>query len=164
MNERKINEKVDKMVREQISQILMLEYSIDRESFINRVYSLSPMIISYWCLIKHNRLIDDENYISHWKNEVGGWMLTLMNSKLKKNNSVEYKLKALTQAWEDLDYTTNPEAVRAAIYSKFNGENINPYSDIVTDVIHSFMSEAPQILSIIANENVKDLHQYINSL
>ena len=91
-------------------------------------------------------------------------MLTLMNSKLKKNNSVEYKLKALTQAWEDLDYTTNPEAVRAAIYSKFNGENINPYSDIVTDVIHSFMSEAPQILSIIANENVKDLHQYINSL
>ena len=97
MNERKINEKVDKMVREQISQILMLEYSIDRKSFINRVYSLSPMIISHWCLIKHNRLIDDENYISHWKNEVGGWMLTLMNSKLKKNNSVEYKLKALTQ-------------------------------------------------------------------
>ena len=164
MDKHLINEIVDKVVREKVCEILMLEYAIDRKAFINRVWNLSPMLISHWCLIRYNRLTDREEYIDHWKNEVFGWMEAIQLLKLKGKNDVESRQKALSQAFNDIEYTTNPKVVKGAIRRKFHDEQIDINLPIIDEIICGFMSDIPQLINLMANDDVQPMREYINSL
>ena len=164
MDKHLINEIVDKVVREKVCEILMLEYAIDRKAFINRVWNLSPMLISHWCLIRYNRLTDREEYIDHWKNEVFGWMEYISVMKLKRNNDVESRQKALLQAWDDLDYISNPEAIKAAIYRKFGNEEIDMRTPLIDEVANAFIADSHTIIALISKGDVGEMREYINSL
>ena len=165
MDKHLINEIVDKVVREKIFEILMLEYAVDKKSYINRVWNLSPILISHWCLIKFHRLSNDgEIYIPHWKRELFGWMESLSLMNLKGKNNAENKYNALYQAFDSMDYTSNLDVIKNAIRKKFQDENVDIQSPLIDEVATAFIVDLENIMHFIACGDINTIRDYVNSL
>ena len=162
MEEKKLQKLVEKIVREEIQMIL--EYSLNRKDFIFRIESLLSPLLSHWVLIRYNRLISCEEYIQHWKQELRGWFISLMRLRLKDNNNVKNREKAIQNAYDNLDLITDINALYLTILTKCEKENINTKDKVFEQVMNDCVNELNTIKQIIANANVKECDEYIDTL
>lgn len=165
-----MEEKIKRIVKEQVEAYILdnvlLEYAFPRKHFIKQVGNLFPQIIIHWCLIKHNRIIDNKATIQHWKNELLTWFSRIMKLTLKGNDSFETREKAIKEVISLYDYHNNVTAIKYTILPKFYNEGIKiDYDDeILNDVVNQFFNDLGNIVSILSNKDFKQLYQYLESL
>ena len=127
----------------------MLEYAFPRKDFIKQVNNLLPQIITHWCLIRYNRIIDNTNTIQHWKSELLTWFSRIMKLTLKGNDSTETRKKAIQEVILLNDYHNNATTIKYTILPKFNDEGIKiDNNEIINEVINQFFDELETIISI----------------
>lgn len=162
MDEVKLQRLVERFVREEIQ--LLIEYSFNRKEFVNKIESLLTPLLSHWVLIRYNRLTSNEEYIQHWKRELKGWFVTLMRLRLKDNNSVKNREKAIQSAYENLDLTSDLKALYLTVLSKCEKENIDTTDKPFEQAIIDCANELNTIKQIIANADAKYCDEYVKSL
>ena len=164
MDNKILTERITEIVRQKLQEFILLEYAVDRNTFIQRVYNLSRQIVIHWCLIQYGRLTHTEDSINHWKKELRGWMSTICEMELKKNNSIDTRLKAITQAWIDLDYTSRPDIIKKVITCKFRDEGINMASEEVKQICLDMINEAQILIHLMADADVDAIYDYVENL
>lgn len=160
--DKKFEHIVERIVREEISQLL--EYAYTRSDYIFRVENLFKQIIIHFCLIKHNRYINNEKYIQHWKHELFGWINSLSNMDMKKNNNPKNRLDAIIQALNNIGYLEDINKIKNCLIPKLRKENIDANSEPINYAINECQKTLPYIANIIANNDMITCDNFINDL
>ena len=161
----RIKEVVGEVLKKTIADCLLVEYSIHRDTFYDRVSNLSIPILIHWCLIRYsNYSHENEIYVEHWKKELRGWMNYITTLKLKKNNSFETRFKLIKQVWDDVEYTTDMNAINGSIIHKFDGEFHNIDEDLYAKTLQDCLNESYNIITLLAKGNIEEIKNYINNL
>ena len=153
---------IERLVRQEISQLL--EYAHPRKEFIYRVENLIKQVIIHLCLIKYNRFLHVEEYVEHWKSELFGWINSLANMDIKKNNSPSNRLDAVMEAMNNMDYLTNINKIKNCIVPKARKENMDINSKAMEYAINECQIALPHIASIIANNDMIGCDNFIKNL
>ena len=157
-------ERLVEIVRESIQNYMLLEYAVDRNTFMTRVYHLSRQIVIHWCLIKHGRLTHNDNNIIHWKKELRGWMSAICEMELKKNNSADTRNKAITKVWHDLDYISRLDMIKKVITCKFRDEGFNMLTEEVSQTCEAFSNETQILINLMSNADINEVYDYVENL
>ena len=159
---REIKFLVERLVRQEISQLI--EYAHPRKDYIFRVEHLMKQIIIHLCLILHNRFIGNEDYISHWKNELFGWINTLSNLDIKNGNTTTKRLNAIHEALNNMEYLTNINKIKSCVVPKAREENMDINSDAMNYAVVECQNKLREIADIIANNNMLTCHNFVENL
>ncbi|MBR6517594.1 MAG: hypothetical protein IKT40_12255 [Bacilli bacterium] len=153
---------IEKAVREEIQTLI--EYSLNKKDFIFKVESLLTPLLSYWVLIRYNRLISNEEHIQRWKKGLTSWFFTLMRLRLRNNNNAKRRSKAIQKAYDNLDLMTDINSIHFIVLPKFYKENINTNNETFYKAIIDCMNDLNIIKEMIVNKNIDELTNYIENL
>jgi len=145
---------------------LLTEMAYERKMFKAIITNLSQQIIQNWCLIRYGRVAKtDEGLITHWKSELLAHLNNAASNKIKNNNSLLSRIKAISEVWtNEKEYSTDENVINLTIYSKFIEEGIDVSSDAYKQVLHDCMMASNAIINAIASESAEQISQYVNSL
>lgn len=162
LTESELREVVKKEVNKQLS--IILEYAIPRAKFIENAYNLSNQIIENWCLIHYCTLTGRTDTKEHWKDELYAHMENVTRKVIKKNNSYEVRLKAITEGFEWEDLLSGPDRISMLILRKFKKENIDTSSKEYLQCIEDCFNSVNTIIDIMAKFNPSLIYEYIKTI
>ena len=151
---------------EEYKKQLLTEMAYERKVFKALITYLSQQVIENWCLVRYGRLCNmDEGRINHWKTELITHLAKVANNKLKKNNSIKARTKAINEVWVDeKEYATDANAINLAIYGKFLSEKLNINKDIYYQAINDCKAASADIVSAIASQSIDAITEYVRTL
>lgn len=154
-----------RIVRENVQKelnILLEYYALNKSDFQEKVYNQTIQIVENWCLIKYCTLTntDVNNCKNHWKVKLRTAFKKAAFGKLKGNDSVQSRYKAIKSTFDKADIS-DYEQVDFAIRDKFIAENISINSDEYIEVINLFIKNIDNIIECIA---AKDYYEYVENL
>lgn len=154
-----------RIVRETVQKelnILLEYYALNKSEFQEKVYNQIIQIIENWRLIKYCTLIntDVNNCKNHWKVGLRTAFKNAAFGKLKGNDSVQNRYKAIKATFDKADIN-DYEQVEFAIRDKFIAEHISIDSDEYMQVINLFIKNIDNIIECIAT---KDYYNYVENL
>lgn len=154
-----------RIVRENVQKelnILLEYYALNKSDFQEKVYNQIIQIVENWCLIKYCTLTntDVNNCKNHWKVELRTAFKNAAFGKLKGNDSVQSRYKAIKSTFDKADIS-DYEQVEFVIRDKFIAENISINSEEYIEVINLFIKNIDNIIECIA---AKDYYEYVENL
>ena len=86
---------------EQYKSSLQTEMAYERKMFKALLTNLSQQIIQNWCLVRYSTITGDkQEYVSHWRNELIAYLSNAASNKIKGNNSILSREKAISRSEE----------------------------------------------------------------
>ena len=168
MTEEQLNEIVKNAVNNHVSMIM--EYAIPRIEFIRNVSNMVQQIIENWCLVHYCTLFGDRTEKEHWRNELTAHMLNVSRKTIKKNDSYETRLKAVSEGFDWNDLPSDASKVYSIVCHKFIVEGIidkTSFRNIDQNLMkcaEDCNNEINNIISIIAEKNELNIQEYANNL
>ena len=108
---------------------------------------------------------DKQELVWRWKNELSAHIAHVAKMKLKKNDSLEARIKALNEVWVDeSEIGKDPETVNMTIYFKFVEERISTNNEVYGQVITNLINEVPNMVYIMAQGDLNTINAYITKL
>lgn len=162
-----MNKQVKKLIRDAVNHSIdkvLFEYALPMDRFMNRYMDLSQQILENWCLIRYSRLIGREEYVTHWKHELRGHILTLARLKISANNTFKKRYKTILRVWQELEYTSDIEVINKTINNKFQNENFDTHSEVYYQVLNDCRDASSAIVNVLANAEITTIDSYIESL
>ena len=162
-------ETIKKLIREEIQKyhndnMLFEFYAFERSDFQDKIEARIPIVFLHWCLIKYNQLINTHcPNINHWKDEIHAQLVYLTRLKIKKNNSYEYRLKAIQQIWDDAEFTTDTYNLALSFERKFKEEHIDINSNPFQEVLKLWQEKCNHIIKLIATNDLRQIQEYLNN-
>ena len=145
---------------------LLTEIEYNRKMFKAIITNLSQQIIQNWCLIRYGRLNNtDIGAISHWKTELMAHLQNASSNRIKGNNSIQARIKAISEVWvNEKEYATDSNVINLTVYGKFVNEGLDVNSDSYRQAIEDCMNASGDIINAIASENADKISEYLSSL
>lgn len=85
---------------EQYKSYLLTEMAYERKMFKALLTNSSQQIIEKWCLVRYSTISGDkQEYVSNWRNELIAYLSNAASNKIKGNNSVLSRKKAISEVW-----------------------------------------------------------------
>ena len=146
-----------------LDKSFILEYAIQRKTFVSLVRDLSYQIIENWCLIHYCTLTNRSQTKEHWKDELKAYLKRLIRLSIK-NNDFKTRLKAAKEGFNESDMYVSEELLFSFVKDKFKTEKIE-LDYIVKEVIRDCYNSLDSIIEIIATYNDHEkMDEYINSI
>ena len=151
--------------REYIAK-LTAEMVYPRQEFKRKADDLTSQITINWCLVNYAKLSGDkQELVWRWKNELSAHITHVAKMKLKKNDSLEARIKALNEVWVDeSEIGKDPETVNMTIYFKFVEERISTNNEVYGQVITNLINEVPNMVYIMAQGDLNTINAYRTKL
>ena len=145
---------------------LPTEMAYEKKMFKAIITNLSQQIIQNWCLIRYGRLNNaDIGTIIHWKTELMAHLLNASSNKIKGNNSLQARTKAISEVWgNEKEYATDSNVINLTVYGKFVNEGLDVNPDSYKQTLDDCMAASGDIINAIASENAEKISQYVSSL
>ncbi|MBR6516914.1 MAG: hypothetical protein IKT40_08780 [Bacilli bacterium] len=166
MNKIRLNEiQFKSMIYDCVYNILdksfILEYAIQRKSFISLVRDLSYQIVENWCLIRYCTITNRTELKEHWKTELKSYFKRLIRLSIK-NNDYKTRFKAAKEGFNEADMYQSAELIFSFVKDKFKTENIK-FDDILMTVIEDCYNSLDSIVDVIATYNDHEkIENYVN--
>ncbi len=163
---KRMDEHLSMTEAEDYKKQLLTEMAYERKMFKAIITNLSQQILQNWCLIRYGRLNNtDIGTITHWKAELMAHLQNASSNKIKGNNSLQARTKAIKEVWvNEKEYATDSNVINLTVYSKFVNEGLDVNSDSYKQVIEDCMTASEDIINAIASENAEKISQYVSSL
>lgn len=162
-----MNKRVKQLIRDSLRHSIdkvLFEYALPLDMFMDRYMNLSQQILENWCLIRYSRLIGREEYVTHWKHELRGHLLTLARLKINKNNTLAKRYKTILRVWQDLEYTQDVQVINKTVNNKFKKEHFDTSSQEYHQTLYDCMVASTDIVNVLANGEIEQIDSYIESL
>lgn len=163
-------DQLKQIIREEIKKyntdtLLMEYYAFERSDFQDKIEARIPIIFVHWCMVKYNQLNNTNcPYINHWKDEIHAQLLYLTRLKIKKNNTYDYRLKAIQQIWNDAEFTDDVYNLALCFERKFKQEHIDVNSTTFQEVLKQWQNECDLIMQLIATNDLKQINEYLTNI
>ena len=158
MDKIELKQFIERIVREEYQ--MLIEYSFNRKDFINKVENLLSPLLSHWVLIRYHRLINNNDYINHWKQELTAWFESIMRLKLKNGD----KAKTIETAFNNLELKNDLDVLYLTVIPKCRKENINVQDVNFNQAIVDCQNAINDITNILSSNKPQLLYDYINNL
>ena len=144
----------------------LTEMAYEKKMFKAIITNLSQQIIQNWCLIRYGRLNNaDIETITHWKTELMAHLQNASSNKIKGNNSLQARTKAINEVWvNEKEYATDSNVINLTVYGKFVNEGLDVNSDSYKQTLEDCMTASGDIINAIASESAEQISQYVSSL
>ena len=150
------------MIAEARKPISMLqEMAIPRKEYINKIENLSPQILENWCLLHYTTITNQTQYHIHWRDGLRGVLLTASRFKMKGNNDVAHRTKAITDVFVDRNEYTDLNILKMTVMNKFMIEKIDISSDTFNQVLQDCAQDMTKIIDVIANGDSQAILDYV---
>lgn len=153
-----------KTLKNILKEDLILEMSIPKKSFKDKIENLSQQILENWCLVRFCKLTNRTTLKTHWSYEFRNHILSLMRYKIKQNNDYENRLKVVKEVWDELEYNTDTNVINMTVNNKFRKEDIDTKSQEYYQVLEDCMNESNTIIDLIAKADINLLDDYVDGL
>lgn len=144
--------------------ILLEYYAVERKDFVGRAKGLFFQIAENLDLINYLRLKGlDSEYINHWKTEIIAHVTNISEPKIKGNNSVETRHKAVIQLYNSNNFLSNTVSIRKHL-EKFKKEKIMLDYNLIDETEKATTEQMYHIATYIALDNKNELIDYIGKI
>lgn len=144
---KRMNEHLTLSEAEQYTKQLLTEMAYERKMFKAIITNLSTQIVQNWCLVRFAKLEGGNNpNLNHWKSKLIAHLSNAASNKIKRINSYNSKLKAISEVWvNEKEYATDTNVI-----------------DLTVQGI--FLEEQLDIISVIASGNPQIINDYVSNL
>lgn len=152
-----------KKVLEGREKILLLEMPLHRKNYKERLTNELPQVIVNWCLVHYCTIVGQERLKEHWKGELRGCIFNMSSLSIKENDSVEKRLKVLSEIWVEDDYD-KPENLTLKVCNKFINEKININSEEYITTIQDCLNCKDGLFNVILSRDIEMTRDYVDSI
>lgn len=145
---------------------LLLEMAYERKMFKALLTNLSKQILENWCLVRYSTISGEkQDCVSHWRNELITHLSNAASNKIKSNNSVSSRKKAISEVWvKEKEYSTDTNVINLTIHAKFQSENIATNTKMYYQVLSDCANDADNIIKVIAEASPEEITQYASTI
>lgn len=164
LNEKKFKSLIRESIYKVLNETYLLEYALKRKEFLQNVRDIVFQLIENWCLIHYCTLTSSKNELKeHWKTEFFGHMSKIIRTKIKDADNL-VRLKAIKEAFNDMDLYESSDLIFNFVSYKFIEENIE-LNEIVHKVCEDCFNSINDIAYIASLQNdFKSLKEYIQTI
>lgn len=134
------------------------------------IESQMPMIISHIILIMKANEEQSDEFVNHWKKEIGVFLRNCINIRLKTKNSYNAKYKHIKNLLiNELELDNNDNYILGKIWNKcfeegYDFDDINVKNNFI-DLIHEFQENyLDELIDVIASDSLTKIQLFINKL
>ena len=150
-----------KKVLEGREKHLLLEMPLHRKNYKERLTNELPQVIINWCLVHYCTIVGQEHLKEHWKGELRGHIFNMSSLSIKENDSVEKRLKVLSEIWVEDDYD-KPENLTLKVCNKFINEGINIDSEEYITTIQDCLNCKDGLFNVILSRDIEATRSYVD--
>lgn len=151
---------------EQYKSYPLTEMAYERKMFKALLTNSSQQIIEKWCLVRYSTISGDkQEYASNWRKELIAYLSNAAINKIKGNNSVLSREKAISEVWvKEKEYSTDTNVINLTIHAKFQSEAIATNTKIYQQVLSDCANDAKNIIKVIAEASPEEITQYVSNI
>lgn len=159
-------EELKGIIKEEVGKqlSLVMEYALPRSKFIDNAFNLSQQIIENWCLVHYCTVTNRTDTKKHWKDELFAHMDNVSKNTIKKNNSLENRKKAFTEAFDYNDLFTSSDRIVRLTLRKFMNEGIDTKSEEYLKCVNDCFNSINDIIDVLSDGDVYKIGEYIDSI
>lgn len=155
-----------KIVQETVNReikVLLEYYAVSRSDFQRDVKNQIGQIAENWCLIHYCSLNNNSqtDCLEHWKDELKAACKNAAITKIKGNDSVESRYKAIHKVFDDLELNSDVSIIDELIVDKFVKEQINTKNTCYQQTLNDFMKSCDDICIALATRKYRE---YVDNL
>ena len=160
-----INENyIREIVRHEIKKSLN-EMAMPLKIYKDRVSDIIQQLIQNWCLVRYSTISNDKlNLKNHWKTELLSHMSLIHSMKVKPNDNIKIKEKALYTVWNWFEFDINESCIDGCIKGKFKKEKINTNGDIYSQVIDDCKKSTKDIVNALLSPTYNNMFDYVQTI
>lgn len=145
---------------------LILEMAYERKMFKALLTNFSRQIVENWCLVRYVKISGDkQELLVHWSNELISYISNAASNKIKGNNGIKSRIKAISEVWNDeKEYNQDVNIINLTICAKFLKEGIDTHSPVYFQVLNDCIKASDSIINIIAEANPNSITDYVSSI
>ena len=156
-------EELDIIVKNAVRRVLN-EMSFKRKDFIDHIVGELIQVFENWCLVRFCILTGQTRYKKHWCDELYSHLVALQGFSLKKNQTYDYKYKAIFETFEKYDLF-DANVIDGRISLKFRKEGIDRKSRLYSEIIDDCIKNHHKLISVISNSvNTAVVEDFISDL
>lgn len=162
LSEQDLQRIVQETVKKELA-VLLEYYAVSRSVFQRDIKNQLGQIAENWCLI-HYFSFNQNAYsdcVGHWKDELKAACKNAAMSKIKGNDSVESRYKAIHKVFEGLELNSDTSIVDELIVDKFAKESINTKDEFYQQTLNDFMNCCDDICVALATRRYRE---YVDTL
>ena len=161
---------IKQFIAEYLINTEIFEIAKSLSDYKNLVESYIPTLIAHIILIMKARQENYNEYVTHWKNEVGGFLRNCIGIRLKTKNTYDARYKHIYNLFiNELELDTNDEYILSRIWNKCFEEGYDfddkKIEEEFINIIHQFQEKyLDEIIDVIASNNLSKIQQFTNKL
>jgi len=150
------------------TEIFEMAKTLDQYKTI--IESQIPMLIAHIILVMKSRKENSDEYIIHWKKEIGGFLRNCINFKLKTKDTYDSRYKHIYDVYiNQLELDSNDDFIIGKIWNKcfeegYDFDDKQTYNEFI-NLVHEFQDKyLDEIIGVIASNSFAKIQQFINKL
>ena len=161
---------IKQFIAEHLINTEIFEMAKSLSDYKDLVESYTPNLIAHIILIMKSREEDSDEYIKHWKKEIGGFLRNCIGIRLKTKNTYEAKYKHIYNLFiNELELDTNDNYILGRIWNKCFEEGYdfddNKVKEKFIELIHQFQEKyLNEIIDIIASDELSKIQMFVTKL
>lgn len=162
LTEQDLHRIIQETVNKELTTLLEY-YAVSRSNFQRDIKNQLDQIAENWCLIRYFTINQNvySDCVGHWKDELKAACKNAAISKIKGNDSVESRYKAIHKVFEDLELNSDTSIVDELIVDKFAKESINTKDEFYQQTLNDFMNSCDAICVALATRKYRE---YVDNL
>ena len=161
---------IKQFISEHLIKTEIFEMAKTLDQYKSIIESQIPMLIAHIILVMKSRKENSDEYISHWKKEIGGFMRNCINFRLKTKDTYNSRYKHIYDVYiNQLELDSNDDFIIGKIWNKcfeegYDFDNKQVYDEFI-DLVHEFQDNyLDEIIDVIASNDFAKITNFINKL
>jgi hypothetical protein len=161
---------IKQFIAEHLINTEIFEMARSLDDYKNLIKSQIEPIISHVILIMKAREENSDEFVTHWKKEIRGFLSNFIGTKLKTKNNYESRRKHIENIlYNEYELNTDEDEIFGIIRRKLFNEGYdledNKIHDTFLQIVQNFQNEyLDEIVDIMASDSTSKIQQFINKL
>lgn len=161
---------IKQFIAEHLINTEIFEMARSLDDYKNLIKSQIEPLISHVILVMKSREENSEEFVTHWKKEIRGFLSNFIGIKLKTKNTYESRRKHIENIlYNEYELNTDEDEIFGIIRRKLFNEGYdledNKIHDIFLQIVQNFQNEyLDEMVDIMASDSTSKIQQFINKL
>lgn len=161
---------IKQFIAEHFVSTEIFEMARSLDDYKNLIKSQIEPLISHIILVMKSREENSEEFVTHWKKEIRGFLGNFIGIKLKTKNTYESRRKHIENIlYNEYELNTDEDEIFGIIRRKLFNEGYdledNKIHDDFLQIVQKFQNEyLDEIVDIMASDSTSKIQQFVNKL
>lgn len=161
---------IKQFIAEHLINTEIFEMARSLDDYKNLIKSQIEPLISHVILVMKSREENSEEFVTHWKKEIRGFLSNFIGIKLKTKNTYESRRKHIENIlYNEYELNTDEDEIFGIIRRKLFNEGYDLEDDKIHDdflqIVQNFQNEyLDEIVDIMASDSTFKIQQFVNKL